>query len=99
MKIKTTDNKGIYIIHDDGLTFSIQFGAGNYCENYEKPFVTNRPDRESKDCEVAVWDREGNWITNKIFPENGEHEEGSCDVIGYVPIEKALRIALSRGEE
>lgn len=93
MKITTVDNKGIYLTKN-GITFSIQFGAGNYCGNYNKSSFDqrrNKPDTESLDCEVAVIKENGEWITNLAFPENGEHEDGSVDVVGYVPIEKALR--------
>ena len=75
MKIATTGNKGIHIIRDDGVTFSIQFGGGNYCENYRDNILdqaVQKSDVESKDCEVAVWVDEDHWITNLVFPENGE---------------------------
>ncbi len=97
MKIKTTENKGIALTNN-GITFSIQFGAGNYCQNYHNPILyqyQNKPDTESHDCEVAVIKQSGEWITNLAFPENGEHVNGSVDVVEYVPIEKALRVFLA----
>ncbi len=91
MKIKTCDNKGIRITRD-GIVFSIQFGAGNYCENNNKSIADqfmNKPNTESNDCEMAVFLEDSEkWLTKEVFPENDD------DVIGYLPIEKALRIAL-----
>lgn len=93
IKIRTCENKGIWLTKN-GITFSIQFGAGNYCGNYNTSTFEqrqNKPNIESFDCEIAVIKDDGKWITNLAFPENGEHVEGAVDVIGYVPIEKALR--------
>jgi hypothetical protein len=90
--IKTVDNKGIALTRN-GITFSIQFGAGNYCQNRDNNAYTqykDKPNTSSGDCEIAVF-RGEEWITFLAFPEEGEHEEGSVDVVGYVPIEKALR--------
>lgn len=93
IKIRTCENKGIWLTKN-GITFSIQFGAGNYCRNQDNSIIEqyrNKPNTESLDCEIAVIKDDGKWITNLAFPENGEHVEGAVDVIGYVPIEKALR--------
>lgn len=98
MKISTQDNKGIHITHKNGLRFSIQFGAGNYCSNKNGDILNqykNKPDTSSYDCEVAVIDPDGNFITNIYFPENGKHVDGSVDVYGYCPIEIALHRALT----
>ena len=32
---KTCDQKGFHITFDNGYTVSVQFGAGNYCDNYD----------------------------------------------------------------
>ena len=95
--IKTIDNKGIYLTRN-GITFSIQFGAGNYCDNYDKDIAKqfrDKPDTKSSDCEIAVIESGDNWITYKAFPEEGEHIEGSNEVVGNVPICKALERFLS----
>jgi hypothetical protein len=91
MKIKTNDNKGISLTCSDGYTFSMQFGAGNYCSNYNNRISEQflmKNDTESGDCEVAVFDEKGNWITAKYF----ENSDGQ--VVGYIPIEIALKKAL-----
>jgi hypothetical protein len=97
MKIKTRDNKGIHLVCNDGTIFSIQFGAGNYCENYNKSITdqfTKKPDVESSDCEVAVIAPNGSWITNKIFTENGEHSDEETQVFGHCSVRRALQAAL-----
>jgi hypothetical protein len=95
MKIKTTHNRGIHIIHDDGTTFSLQWGVGNYCENKNLDDVkgmmlqiTTMPDAESSNCEVAVFDASGARITNEYFETN------DC-IAGYVDIKEALDIAIN----
>lgn len=97
MKIRTRDNRGIHLVCDDGTVFSIQFGAGNYCENYNKDITeqfVKKPDVESSDCEVAVIDPSGSWITNKIFTENGDHSDDETSVFGYCSVRRALQAAL-----
>ena len=36
-KLKITHNKGFHITFENGWTASIQFGWGNYCDNYNNP--------------------------------------------------------------
>jgi hypothetical protein len=91
MKIKTTDNKGIHITCSDHTLFSLQFGAGNYCENKELSIIDQfrkKNDTSSHDCEVAVFDAAGEWITANFF------KESDGQVAGYIDLEKALRIIL-----
>lgn len=32
---KICDNKGFHVSFENGYTVSVQFGAGNYCDNYD----------------------------------------------------------------
>ena len=93
MKIKTFDNKGLHITCSDGQVFSIQFGAGNYCENKNGSTTEqyeNKPNTESSDCEMAAWDKGAKWNTQELIKEcDGD------DVVGYVPIKRALEIVLN----
>ena len=37
-KFGTMKNKGFHITFNNGLTISVQFGAGNYCSNKEESY-------------------------------------------------------------
>ena len=63
-----TGGKGFQLTFPNGWTASVQWGAGNYCENYNvmeyrNPFVVNPDLRkyESQTAEIAAWDRDGVW--------------------------------------
>lgn len=43
-----TQNKGFHITFSNGNTISVQFGAGNYCENQES-------------AEIAIWNENDDW--------------------------------------
>ena len=92
MKIRTYSNKGIHLVCSDGQVFSLQFGYGNYCENYDKfnDGFSQTNDHESIDCEMASWDKSNNWNTQEMIEECEEDE-----VVGYIPIKRALEIVLS----
>lgn len=82
------DNKGIHLTCSDGTVFSLQFGAGNYCDNRELDIVeqyNKKPNMESTNCEVAVIDKNGEWITSDFF------DESDGQVVGYISIEEALK--------
>ena len=59
---KITEGKGFQMTFQNGWTVSVQFGAGNYCEN-NMMSVSNTPKGHSKDAEIAAWDKDGNWHT------------------------------------
>jgi hypothetical protein len=48
--------KGFHIIFDNGYTASVQFGPGNYCDNYDKDHDEPRKHRfwESSTAEIAA---------------------------------------------
>tara|TARA_R110002012_G_scaffold97550_2_gene234334 strand:- start:1571 stop:1891 length:321 start_codon:yes stop_codon:yes gene_type:complete len=97
MKITTTDNKGIHLECSDGKVFSIQFGAGNYCDNYDNDMIEQfekKPNTSSENAEVAVWQKDGEWETFKHFPGDGDHEEGHSDVVGHKTIIEILETVL-----
>ena len=49
-KFKTCANKGFHITFNNGVTFSVKFGAGNYCNDYPIPMDENFEKRfQSKD--------------------------------------------------
>ena len=80
--LKDTQGKGFQLTFSNGLTISVQFGYGNYCENHVKK-TEDKPnlysyELSSKDAEVAIWNENNDWITNDfIYCKND-------DVIGYL---------------
>ena len=66
----------------NGYTLSVAFGAGNYCDNRDKPLFEGESWYESSDFEVAVFDPNDE-IVDLLPPK----EEGgwSDQVIGFVP--------------
>ena len=65
-KFKSTDRKGFHITFENGLTVSVQWGGGNYCENHDNMDFSRTKDMESKDAEVAVWSNE-RWLNANNF--------------------------------
>jgi hypothetical protein len=56
--IKITDGKGFHITFANGYTVSVQFGPGNYCDNYDYHILTDSVrsgKRGSTTAECAVW--------------------------------------------
>jgi len=64
---KTNQNKGFTMTFKNGITISVQFGAGNYCErrNLIAPIQGEMKMNmvESKTAEIAIWDKEGAWFS------------------------------------
>lgn len=59
-------NKGFHITFENGVTISVQFGYGNYCENREKQELSNAQRfkfTKSVNAEVGIWDKDSRWIT------------------------------------
>jgi len=62
---KITSNHGFHITFENGYTVSVQFGPGNYCDNYDRAIG-----REDEACgregsftaECAVWQGDGGLI-------------------------------------
>lgn len=53
-KIVSTMRKGFQMTFDNGLTASVQWGAGNYCDNHCLMNFSFSKDAESNTAEVAV---------------------------------------------
>lgn len=92
-KFGTTQCKGFQITFPNNKMVSVQFGYGNYCENYDRedipPMTRKYMQRvESENAEVAVIDTDtGNFITGKCV-DIPEYEE----VYGYAGPEEVLEI-------
>jgi hypothetical protein len=60
-----TTGKGFCVTFENGWTVSVQWGAGNYCDNrygHDKPSNLRGDVCESRTAEVAAWDADGNWL-------------------------------------
>ena len=95
-----TQHRGFHITFANGITVSVQFGPGCYCQHntsfligemqkgkdivsiYSAPKEAENWD--SRDAEVAAWNKDGVWITKELCPEEGD------DVIGYLSADKVL---------
>ena len=64
--IKSTYNHGFQLTFENGLTISVQFGSGNYCDRcsfnlvFDSEMQTNIV--KSENAEIAIWDQNNNWF-------------------------------------
>jgi hypothetical protein len=67
---KITDGKGFHMTFENGYTVSVQWGGGNYCDNYDEEIGGDRNAVGKKGCrdaEVAVWGQDGDLIDHPDF--------------------------------
>lgn len=62
---RITNKKGFHITFENGYTVSVQFGPGNYCDNYNRG--VGHDDEQcgkegSRTAECAVWGPDGQMI-------------------------------------
>ena len=75
-QLKMTRGRGFHLNFTNGLTLSVQIGAGNYCDNYNEPFDGEGPLPSSTCAEIAVWPQSGDFVNIK-----------GDSVGGYVPVQ------------
>lgn len=58
-----SDNKGFHMTFENGWTVSIQFGYGNYGDNYNtsREEIAESRGAKSNTAEIAAWDENGVW--------------------------------------
>jgi hypothetical protein len=86
---KITAGRGFQMTFANGFTMSVQFGPGNYCENYGEYDWTNLAQQErdaglkgSANAEIAAWGGPDNaWL--RLSPND--------DVKGYVTPDEVIR--------
>lgn len=89
---RITGGKGFHMTFENGNTISIQFGGGNYCENYNIVIGSERGrDISCKDSEIAIWDKDNNWITREVY-EILFNEKNYDTVKGYVSTNDIAKI-------
>ena len=61
---KICDQKGFHITFDNGYTVSVQFGPGNYSDNYDLSIMDyiGKPVPPSFTAETALIDPSGNFV-------------------------------------
>ena len=88
-----TDNKGFQMIFTD-CRISVQFGAGNYCENKSKEYGFQRGEThvECTNAEVAIIPNDdGEWLTSEAFKDI--YGEDICDeVAGWVDADNVAKL-------
>ena len=68
-----TGCKGFRLTFENGLTVSVQFGPGNYCERRDDGFgCVNHDHHESRDAEVAVLTDDGSWVAEYPHWSDGD---------------------------
>lgn len=78
---KTTANKGFHMTFDNGVTISVQFGYGNYCDNRDLITLSDFIDTSSSNAEIMIWN-DDKVITNELFGD---------DVQGYLSANEVLK--------
>lgn len=72
---RVTRNKGFQMEFENGWTISVQFGYGNYCDNYQHPegfdFAKGLNVVQSSDAEIAIWSGD-TWESDWYTFENGD---------------------------
>ena len=89
-KLVSTRRKGFQITFENGLTASVQWGAGNYCDNHfpEDGDFSWSKDAESDTAEVAVLNQSRNFMPiDDFIPDH----DGFDDVVaGYLTPEQIV---------
>ena len=91
-KFVSTMRKGFQMTFANGITASVQWGVGNYCDNHfpeDRDFSCSK-DAKSTNAEVACW-RDGARdfsIIHDIVPK--EMDNPWDDVIGWLTTEEVL---------
>lgn len=84
-RITGKGGRGFQIAFENGVTVSIQIGAGNYGDNYDMDFSNLPRVIESNTAEVAIIKEDGVWITH-------EYDRLHDEVMGYQSLEEVLKI-------
>lgn len=78
MSFKSTFNRGFQMTFDNGLTISVQWGRGNYCERKKAVYLSDEMRNviiESKDAEISIWE---NSEGKKRFNFGSDGVKGWC---------------------
>lgn len=92
----STMRKGFQMTFANGYTISVQWGAGNYCDNRwpaDGDFSWSK-DAKSKDAEIAIWkaDNPRHFIDPQLFIDAPINSEGDDGVAGWLTPEQVTKI-------
>ena len=88
-KFEITENRGFTITFDNGLTASVQFGLGNYCDNrFNYSLDFRSVPAESDNAEVAVIGEDGEFVPIKEFAPADCYNDGK--VCGWLTPEQVV---------
>ena len=93
-KFVSTMRKGFHMTFENGLTVSVQWGAGNYCDNHfpdDMDFSCSK-DAQSDTAEVAVMHGRKFLNANRFLPE--EDSDWCDDVIGWLTPEQVVGLLM-----
>ena len=87
-RFSITNHKGVNITFENGWQVSVQWGPGNYSDNYDSNDY-ELPQKQdfwsSKTAEIAVW--------SKVGPHNGAFVELEYDVVrGYCTADEVAKV-------
>ena len=79
-KFASTMRKGFNMTFENGLIASVQWGAGNYCDNHfpEDMDFSFSKDAQSDTAEVAVFDGVNMIDIDDFLPEGCRHSDTVC---------------------
>ena len=88
-KFVSTMRKGFHMTFENGLTASVQWGAGNYCDNHfpEDMDFSCRKDAKSDTAEVAVFYKRELIDLAPFLPEGQGYDDVVC---GWLSPEEVL---------
>ena len=86
-KFASTLRKGFHMTFENGLTISVQWGAGNYCDNRDSGDFTCRTDASSDTAEIAVMCGREFLDVGPFVPKHCYHDGIVC---GYMSPEDVL---------
>lgn len=91
-KFVSTMRKGFHMTFENGLTISVQWGAGNYCDNHfpENLDFSFSKDAESDTAEVAIWGSDKEFIDPQTFVKYDINSDG--DVAGYLDSDQVAEL-------
>lgn len=92
-KFASTMRKGFHMTFENGLTVSVQWGAGNYCDNYDDMDFSCSKDMMSDTAEVAVMQGRKFLYANRFL--NPEESDGCDQVVGYLSPEQVVDLLVN----